>query len=113
MDRIAIAKTLLKYIGRDSIENDWAIAQGVIVILDGCRTQETVQGAGQVTKPLPSMGDEVKEKKPKTEHKPRKPFDTGKLGALRKAGWSVIKIADEMQVSEQTVRNYMKKEGIA
>ena len=109
MDRLSIAKTLLKYIGRETIENDWAIAQGILVILDGVEVQKTVPE----TKPVPPMGDEVKEKKPKTEHKPRKPFDTGKLGALRKAGWSVIKIADEMQVSEQTVRNYMKKEGIA
>jgi len=106
MDRISIAKTLLKYIGRETIENDWAIAQGILVILDGIEP-------APAAKPTPPMDDEVKEKKPKTEHKPRKPFDTGKLGALRKAGWSVIKIADEMQVSEQTVRNYMKKEGIA
>lgn len=41
MDRISIAKTLLKYIGRDSIENDWAIAQGVIVILDGTQSEHS------------------------------------------------------------------------
>ena len=39
-------------------------------------------------------------------------FDKGKLQALRRAGWSVKAIADEMKCSEQTVRNHMKKEGI-
>lgn len=113
MDRISIAKTLLKYIGRDSIENDWAIAQGVIVILDGAEPQEN----RQATKPTPSMGDKTAPKKPKIaqnqSEKKVKSFDTGKLGALRKAGWPVAKIADEMGVSDQTIRNYMKKEGIA
>ena len=35
----------------------------------------------------------------------RKPFDIGKAKACRDAGWSIAKIADEMSVSEQTVRN--------
>ena len=35
----------------------------------------------------------------------RKPFDIGKAQACRDAGWSMAKIADEMNVSEQTVRN--------
>lgn len=29
--------------------------------------------------------------------------------ALRKAGWSVAKIADEMRVSQKTVYTYLKK----
>ena len=29
--------------------------------------------------------------------------------ALHKAGWPVVKIADEMRVSQQTIRNYIKK----
>ena len=41
-----------------------------------------------------------------TQKKPgRKPVDAGKLVALYNAGWPVSEIADEMQVSEQTVRN--------
>ena len=110
MDKIAIARTLLKYIGRDSIENDCAIAQGIMVILDGVKVQETVPE----TKTATPMDDEVRPKR--AEPKPagkRRPFDTGKLGALRKAGWSVSKIADEMAVSEATVYKYMKQEGIA
>lgn len=39
----------------------------------------------------------------------RKPVDTGKLLALRKAGWSMKKIADELGISEGSVWNYLKK----
>lgn len=42
----------------------------------------------------------------------RNPFDTGKMIALLEGGWSVAKIADEMRVSEATIYNHMKKEGI-
>ena len=42
----------------------------------------------------------------------RKPFDTGKLKALLNGGWPVAKIADEMQVSEQTIRNHIKELGL-
>ena len=56
-----------------------------------------------------------KEEPEKTEpaKKPpgRKPFDTGKLKALLNGGWPVAKIADEMGVSEQTIRNHMKELG--
>lgn len=34
-------------------------------------------------------------------------LDLGKMVALRNAGWSIAKIADEFRVSEQTVRNRM------
>ena len=105
MDRISIAKTLLKYIGRDSVENDWAIAQGVIVILEGSQPEHS--------QPMEAKAAPEEPKKPKKTEPKRKPFDTGKLGALRRAGWSVEKIADEMQVSEATVYKYMKQEGIA
>ena len=56
---------------------------------------------------------------PQPEHKKRggsKPLqlDMGKIGALSRAGWSVEKIAEEMGVSGQTIRNRlndMKKKG--
>ena len=76
MDRISIAKTLLKYIGRDSIENDWAIAQGVIVILDRYQPEQS--------QPIDVKTAPEKPNKPKKTEPKRKPFDTGKLGALRK-----------------------------
>lgn len=56
----------------------------------------------------------AEEPKPKKKKKERKSsIDTGKIGALRKAGWSIAKIADEMQITDQTVRNHLKKLGIA
>lgn len=54
-------------------------------------------------------------KKPSVEATPmkkpgRKPLDTGKMRALRAAGWTYEKIADELGCSTQTVINYLKKE---
>lgn len=43
------------------------------------------------------------------EGKKRVAVDTGKLLALRKAGWTIEKIADELSVSTGTVCNYLKK----
>ncbi len=41
--------------------------------------------------------------------KKKKPLDVGKVAALRNAGWSMKKIADEMGVSEATIYNNLKK----
>ena len=38
----------------------------------------------------------------------RKELDMGKVKALRTAGWSLEKIADEMGVSAQTIANRLK-----
>lgn len=68
----------------------------------------------QVTEPKTSEPDTDGQKpnEIKTYYKKRVKIDTGKLGALRRAGWSVTKIADEFGVSAPTIRNYMKREGI-
>lgn len=39
----------------------------------------------------------------------RRQVDGGKIKALHEAGWPMVKIADEMRVSQQTIRNYIKK----
>lgn len=39
----------------------------------------------------------------------KRPLDDGKIGALRRAGWSLAKIADEMGCSAQTVANRLAK----
>lgn len=39
----------------------------------------------------------------------RKALDDGKIRALRKAGWTLEKIADEMGCSPQTVKNRLDK----
>ena len=63
-----------------------------------------------------------KEPEPKAEAKPTPPpkspagqgrkrkLDTGKMRALREAGWSYEKIADEMGCSAGTVWNYFNKD---
>ena len=49
------------------------------------------------------------EKPVKAEEPKRKTLDDGKIKALRKAGWSLEKIADEMGVSAQTISNHLNK----
>lgn len=39
----------------------------------------------------------------------RKKIDEGKVKALREAGWSQAKIADEMGVSQGTISSLLKK----
>lgn len=53
---------------------------------------------------LPADVIPAKEKKSK-----KKPLDDGKMLALRKAGWTYEKIADEMHCSTQTVINHIKE----
>ena len=53
--------------------------------------------------PQTTKAEEPKEEKPK-----RKRIDQGKVLALAKAGWTVAKIADEMDCSYPTVRNIIK-----
>lgn len=43
------------------------------------------------------------------ERKKKITVDTGKLVALRNAGWSMKKIAEELGISEGSVFNYLKK----
>ena len=110
MSNIDIVKVLLKYIGSDT-EQDKAIAAGCITILDhevnhDFPLQEKSEAPAN---PNPTAGAGLSPKKKEVQR--RKPFDMGKLGALLDGGWSVAKIADEIGVSEQTIRNYMKKGG--
>lgn len=81
--------------------------------------RQTVRRWG-VAPELEKAQPEIKETKPAADkqqdaakrQQKRKPFDTGKMIALLRAGWNVPKIADEMGVSEPTIYNHMKKEGI-
>ena len=42
----------------------------------------------------------------------RKPVDTGKIKSLRQGGWTVAEIADDLECSQQTVRNNLAKMGM-
>lgn len=48
---------------------------------------------------------------PITDEKGRK-IDTGKIRALRRAGWSVEDIADDMDIEEDQLKEYMRKMGL-
>ena len=48
-------------------------------------------------------------KKPAKGTGGKKPIDTGKLLALHKAGWSNVKIAAELGISDVTVGKYLKQ----
>lgn len=70
----------------------------------------------KVAKPNPeweaAMQDMVSQNPPTPEpvaKAKRKSLDMGKVQALRNAGWSMKKIADEMGVSEGTIWNNLKK----
>lgn len=113
MNRLDLIAGLLGEIGADA-NMDRILAQSALIVLT--RIQVTPPAPEPEPEPEPveeAPAPDSVEETPKKTKKTRKPFDTGKLGALRRAGWSVAKIADEMGVSEQTVRNHMKKEGIA
>ena len=60
--------------------------------------------------PVPWTSEHNNEDKEKdAKHKKRVQVDTGKLMALRTAGWSVPKIADELGIGKSTVYNYVMK----
>lgn len=55
--------------------------------------------------PMPELLQKEEPKTVKREPKNKKTLEMGKVKALRKAGWSLDKIADEMGVSPQTIAN--------
>lgn len=60
--------------------------------------------------PMPELLQKEEPKTVKREPKNKKTLEMGKVKALRKAGWSLDKIADEMGVSPQTIANRLKGE---
>jgi hypothetical protein len=59
----------------------------------------------QVEKPKQATKAEPKQAPSKSA---KKTLDMGKVKALRKAGWTLEKIADEMGCSAQTIANKLK-----
>lgn len=99
---LQIVKILLRHYGEHPSQNDALIA-GALVLLDGAPTKKTEHVPRQVK---PKTGA------PKSEPNKREKFDVGKLHSLYNGGWSAAMIAEEMGVSEATVYNYAKKEGL-
>ena len=106
MSNIEIVKVLLKHIGED-LSQDKAIAAGCITILDATDPKPAVAASRQKATDADAP-EKPAASKPAAK---REKFDTGKMKALLQGGWSIPKIADEMGVSDQTVRNHMKREG--
>ena len=59
--------------------------------------------------PSQQEGSAAKDASKVSKNKRQQPVDTGKIMALRNAGWSYKKIAEEMRVSEGTVYNRVKE----
>ena len=89
------------------------VAGGKVKTTDSVEPAETaisVPAADQKEETARTLA-ELKEKcdpVPKTGTQ-RKDLDDGKIRALRKAGWTLEKIADEMGCSPQTVKNRLDK----
>ena len=105
MSNTEIVRAILKYIGRDSVEVDRTLAEGCRILLAEAEKEVQVEPERTETEqPAPEQ--------PRTRRGGRPPFDTGKMRALLKAGWSIAKIADEMRVTEQTIRKHCREEGL-
>lgn len=61
----------------------------------------------QTEKPEPKPAPAKPKKSAKKPGPKKKQLDIGKMNALRKAGWSIPKIADEMGVSAPTIRKHL------
>ena len=80
MTNIDIAKTILKYVGQDSIEVDRALCQGVILLL------ESEENTPESDRKIVPKQEKTEQKAPKQTARKKSSFDVGKLSALWKAG---------------------------
>ena len=105
-----VVKILLKHISEHP-EDARTVASGALSMLDGALKVEAEHGQehGKLKTGAPKK-TETKSGAPKRGGRP--PFDTGKLKALLRAGWDIPKIADEMQVTEATIRKHCREEGL-
>lgn len=102
MTNIEIVKMLINALDSTGVQDE-AIKRAALALLD---LEGTEEPKAKPKKAAVKSTQEPAEKKPSVRK-----FDTGKMNALLKAGWSVPKIADEMGVSAPTVRKYMQLEG--
>ena len=91
-----IIKALVKVI-EPSTETEKALKQIIIGLLEEDAPKKVK------TKPKAEPKATAPKKKPG-----RKPIDWPKAEACRKAGWSIPKIADELNCAEATVYNHFK-----
>lgn len=106
MTNIGIVKDLLRQAYQSESKADTR------KLLEACSAILDVTFREDDPEPDPVVEDPQLPQKTETKKGRKKALDTGKLKALRAAGWTVAKIADEMGVSEPTIRNYIHKLGI-
>lgn len=105
-----VVKILLKHISEHP-EDARTIASGALSMLDGAPKQDAEHGQ-EHDKPKTGAPKKAETKSGAPKRGGRPPFDTGKLKALLRAGWDIPKIADEMQVTEATIRKHCREEGL-
>lgn len=96
MTNIEIIKMLVNALEADGVSEE-ANKQAALALLDNLKV---------APKPAAAPVKENKETR-------KSGIDHGKILALHDAGWSPAKIADELGITSVTVRNHLKKEGIA
>lgn len=105
-----VVKILLKHISEHP-EDAGVVASGALSMLDGALK---VEAEHEREHDKPNMGApkkaETKSGAPRRGGRP--PFDTGKMKACLKAGRSIAWIADEMGVTEATIRKHCREEGL-
>ena len=102
-------EVLKRLLGADKVEDEYLL---VIVNgdLDTIEASDAVRIWEKLNEEMPGTKKEPEKKKAPEKAAPKKkPLDDKKMLALRKAGWSYEKIADEMKCAVQTVINHIRE----
>lgn len=105
-----VVKILLKHISEHP-EDAGVVASGALSMLDGAPIDEAEHDTKK-DKPKTGASKKVETKSGAPRRGGRPPFDTGKMKACLKAGRSIAWIADEMGVTEATIRKHCREEGL-
>lgn len=87
-------------IGNKCLEDPQLLRALEILLSEEAQAKEAPAPEKEKTKEAP----EKKKKKPSV--------DTGRIEALRKGGWRIANIAEDVGCSQQTVRNHLAKVGL-
>ena len=77
---------------------------------------QQILGQTEEKKPEPlttQIVETMKTEPKKNGRQSKNELDDGKIKALREAGWTISKIADEFGASEATICNHLKKMGLS
>ena len=94
--------------GSESVPMDMNECDSEVCVGDCDKCDKAVPA--DVKAKLKEIRSEVEEaQKKQRKSKPKAELDVPKMRALRKAGWTLANIADEMRCSPQTVANRLKE----